>query len=103
MFRTISSGQTSATLYMTGASKFVSQDQDASHHVVGPIRISRVDWPDWIKPIASKMIWYQISKSKPDGAISERIDDYSVTYAGSREYPLQLIEQLSKAKMVRCN
>ena len=47
------------------------------------------------------MIWYQIVKSKPDGALSERVDDYSVTYVNGREYPMQLLNQLKKDKYVR--
>ncbi len=103
--RTISSGQTSAILYMTGAAEFVDQDQDASYNTVGTIRISRVNWPSALKPIAAKMIWYQIdgAKEKASGAISEKIDDYSITYAGTaaRAYPSQLIDQLATWKKVR--
>lgn len=98
---TISSGQTSALLRMTSTGVFVDQDQDASYNTVGAIRISRIDWPSNLKPTAAKMIWYQVDNSKPSGAISERIDDYSVTFAGAREYPMQLVNQLDNYKNVR--
>ena len=93
--------KTTAVLTMTSTGVFVSQDQDASYNTVGTIRISRVKWPEALKPIAAKMIWYQIDKSKPDGAISERIDDYSITYAGARAHPAQLIDQLNAWKNAR--
>jgi len=98
---TVSSGQTTAILYMTSTGIFVNQDQDASYNPVGSIRISRIDWPVHLKPTAAKMIWYQIDKAKPDGAISERIDDYSITYAGARAYPMQLVNQLDNFKNIR--
>jgi hypothetical protein len=92
---------TTAVMTITDTGEFISQDQDASYHSVGRIRISRIVWPKALKPIAAKMIWYQIDDNKPKGAISERIDDYSVTFAGARAYPSQLLSQLDKWKMVR--
>lgn len=106
----ISSGQTSAQLNIgTTANKvFVDQDQDASYHHVGTIRISRVDWPKALKPIAAKMISYQaVSNLKPNGAVSERIDDYSITkagptaFAGNNQYPYDLVSGLDKWRQVR--
>ena len=91
---------TTAVMTMTSTGVFVDQDQDDSFHSVGRIQISRMIWPNALKPIASKMIWYQIDQSKPDGAISERVDDYSITYAGSRAYPDQLLNQLAKWRQV---
>lgn len=91
----------SGTMTMEDKGRFIDQDQDASHKTVGPIRISRIKWPESLKPIAAKMIWYQIDKAKPDGAIREQIDDYSVAFAGAREYPMQLINQLVKWKQAR--
>ncbi len=100
---TLTSGQTSALLNVgtTSNAVFVDQDQDASYNQVGAIRISRIDWPSNLKPVAARMIWYQIDNAKPSGAISERIDDYSVTFAGAREYPMQLVNQLNNHKNVR--
>ena len=89
-----------STLTMTSTGVFVTQDQDASYNSVGWVKISRIHWPDAIKPIVAKMIWYQIEKSKPDGAISERVDDYSVAFAGARAYPVQLLDQLRNWKQV---
>jgi len=87
-------GQTSAVLTMTSTGEFVTQDQDQAYNTVGTIRISRVVWPSALKPIAAKMIWYQIDNNKPNGAASERIDDYSVTYVNGRAYPAQLLSML---------
>lgn len=92
---------TTGTLTITDTGEFVDQDQDNYYNYPGPIRIARVIWPSWLKPVAAKMIWYQIDKAKPDGAISERVDDYSVTYVNGRAYPAQLLDQLQKAKYVR--
>jgi hypothetical protein len=88
------------TLTMTCTGEFEDQDQDASYNTVGRIRISRMVWPDRLKPIAAKMIWYQIDHNKPDGAISEKIDDYSVTYVNGKAYPMQLLDQLRPNKQV---
>ena len=85
---------TTAVMTMTCTGEFIDQDQDDSYNPVGSIRIARIVWPESLKPIAAKMIWYQINKSKPDGALSESIDDYSITYVNGREYPMQLLTQL---------
>lgn len=92
---------TSAVMTMTSTGVFVSQDQDQSHHTVGTIRIARVNWPNWIKPIAAKMIWYQIEHNKPDSVASERIDDYAVTYVNGRPYPDMLLSGLNKLRYAR--
>jgi len=99
----ISSGQSSVTLNIgTTANKvFVDQDQDASFNSVGKIRISRMVWPNSLKPIAAKMIWYQIDNNKPSGAASEKIDDYSITYVNGRTYPQQLLSGLDRYHQVR--
>ena len=105
----ISSGPTSAQLNVgTTANKvFVDQDQDASYHHVGTIRISRIDWPKALKPIASKMIWYQVDNGKPGGMLSESIDDYSYSkpgpsvMAGNNQYPFDLVSGLDKLRQVR--
>ena len=105
----ISSGLTTAQMNVgTTANKvFVDQDQDTSYHAVGTIRISRTDWPKALKPIASKMIWYQVDDKKPNGALSERIDDYSISYpgpgtqVGNNQYPYGLVSGLAKWRQVR--
>lgn len=99
----ISSGQTSATLNIgtTSNKAFVDQDQDESYHSVGMIRISRMHWPDALKPIAAKMIWSQISDNKPGNAASERIDDYSITYVNGHAYPDRLMRGLDHWKYAR--
>ena len=105
----ISSGLTTAQMNVgtTSNNVFVDQDQDLSYHSVGTIRISRVDWPKALKPIASKMIWFQVDDKKPNGALSERIDDYSISYpgpsvmAGNNQYPYALVSGLAKWRQVR--
>ena len=91
----------SGTLTMTSTGEFVAQDQDLFYKTPGRIRIARIVWPDALKPIAAKMLWYQVDNAKPNGAISEKIDDYSITYAGSNAYPSQLVHQLSRYRQVR--
>ena len=92
---------TSAVMTITDTGKFIDQDQDASYHNVGPIEIARIIWPAWIKPIAAKMIWHQIAQNKPNGAASESIDDYSVSYVNGRAYPQQLLSGLDKYRYAR--
>jgi len=92
---------TTAVMTMTSTGEFVTQDQDDSFNNVGMIKISRIIWPEALKPIASKMIWYQMDHNKPDGAISERVDDYSISFVNGREYPMQLLNQLNKWKYLR--
>lgn len=78
----------------------VDQDLDdtADDHYAGSVRISRVKWPDALKPVAAKMVWHLIDNAKPTDVQSESIDDYSVTYAGSNAYPNRVIKMLDKFK-----
>ena len=96
----------SGTLTMTTTGEFVAQDQDVFYRSPGRIRISRIKWPESLKPIAAKMIWHNVSKARPDGVMSERIDDYSVTYetagvGGLRQYPNEIVNALSRFRTVR--
>jgi len=71
-------------------------DMDGMQNYVGGCRISLVGWPQGIKPYIAQMVWHRYDKPKPSGAISERIDDYSVTYAGSYAYPSEAVAGLNK-------
>ena len=95
------SSVTTAVLKTNSTGIFVDQDQDDSQHSVGTILISRVIWPAALKPVAAKMIWYQIDNAKMSDAKSERIDDYSIVFAGSRAYPERLLNQLNKWRHAR--
>ena len=88
---TIASASTDR-LVMTGRRKFV--DQDLSDEHVGLVRISRVRWPESLKLIVAKMVWALIEDPRPNDAISESLDDYSITYAGKNAYPTRLINGL---------
>ena len=89
---------TTAVMTMNSTGVFVTQDQDTAYHTVGGVRISRIHWPDSLKPIAAKMIWSQISDNKPGNASQERIDDYSVTYVNGNAYPERLVRALDHWK-----
>ena len=97
------SSVTTAVMKVDTTGVFVDQDQDDSYNMVGTIRIARQNWPAWLKPIAAKMIWYQVNKNKPDGVQSERIDDYSVTFVNDRQYPMELLHGLSKMRVVKAH
>ena len=83
--------------------RFVPQDQDDTKddNLIGSIRISRVKWPRALKLTAAKMIWHLISDAKPDDVQSERIGNYSVTFAGSNAYPTRVLEGLRQYKVAR--
>ena len=93
-------GVSSGTLTLTCRGILIDQDQDDAYRNVGKVKISRIRWPIGLKPIAAKMIWSQIDNAKPSDAKSERIDDYSVTYAGGHLYPTVLVEGLNRYKRV---
>lgn len=94
------SSVTTGTMKMISTGDFVDQDQDTSYNHVGPILISRVQWPRGIKKIAAQMVWHLIDDPKPKDVKSESIDDYSVTYAGDNEYPKRVIQGLNKYRRV---
>ena len=71
-------------------------DDTADDHLIGRVRISRVKWPDAIKLPAAKMVWWLIKDAQTDDVQSESLDDYSVTFAGSNEYPKRVVRMLDK-------
>ena len=71
-------------------------DMDDMENWVGGCRISLVSWPAAIKPYIAQMVWHRYNKPQPSGALSERIDDYSITYAGGYAYPSEAVEGLDK-------
>jgi len=82
------------TLTLTSTGEIENQDPDASYNTVGPVFIARVKWPRALKPTAARMVWYLVDKPKQADVQSERIDDYSVTYAGQHAYPERVISGL---------
>ncbi len=76
----------------------IDQDQDdtSDDNPIGTVLISRVKWPDAIKLPAAKMVWYLIDDARPNDAISEKLDDYSITYAGGHAYPTRVLDSLAQ-------
>ena len=85
-------------LKLTEYGILIDQDQDdtSDDNYIGTVLISRIKWPDAIKLPATKMVWSLIDDAKVNDAISERLDDYSITYAGSNAYPTKIINMLAK-------
>lgn len=92
------SSVTTDTLKLTSTGEIEDQDPNASYNSVGPILISRVKWPKTLKPTAARMIWHLIDNPYPGDVQSERIDDYSVTYAGEHSYPTRVLDGLRPYK-----
>lgn len=97
------SSASTGTLKTDDYGVFVDQAQNdtVDDNYVGTIRISRVKWPRELRLVAAKMLWHLMDKPKTDDVQSERIDDYSVTYAGSNEYPTRVIKGLDKWRRPR--
>jgi len=97
--KTAAAGQ--LTLKSKGA--VITQDPNSTleNNYIGTIKISRINWPEGIKLTVAKMIWHLLDRPKETGVMSERIDDYSVTYAGANQYPERLIRALDKYRQVR--
>ena len=89
------------TLKVTSTGVFVGQKQTAYYRSPGTIRVARVRWPKAVQLIAAKMVWHLIDTPTVRSADvkSEKIDDYSVTYAdqtaiGAHMYPIALVNSL---------
>ena len=90
----------SGTLTLDSTGAILSQDQDNTYNPAGAIRISRIGWPEELKPYIAQMIWYRINKSRPNNILSEKIDDYSVTYINGNAYPTETLSGLKKFRRV---
>ena len=94
------SSASSATLRLTSTGALVSQDMDNTFNPMGGVKVSRIKWPQEIKPYLAQMIYYRLNRSKPDNIQSERIDDYSVTYINGNAYPTEILKGVAKWKKV---
>ena len=94
---------TASKLILTDKGTLVAQDQGDTKddNYIGYVKISRVKWPDALKIPAAKMVWNFIDDPTPSDAISEKLDDYSITYAGSNAYPTKVINMLDKYRKPR--
>jgi hypothetical protein len=97
----ISSAST-GKLKLTEYGVLINQDQDdtSDKNWVGSIRVSRVKWPNALKLPAAKMIWYLIDDPQPNDALSESLDNYSISYAGSNAYPTRVLQMLDKYRRI---
>ena len=94
------SSASTGTLKLDNYGEIVDQDQDDTKddNYIGYIRVSRVKWPKELRLAAAKMLWYLMAEPKQTDVQSERIDDYSITYAGSYAYPTRVVKMLDKWK-----
>ena len=97
------SSASTGKLKLTEYGVLVNQDQDDTEddNAIGTIRISRVKWPIALKLPAAKMIWYLIDDAKPNDAVSESLDNYSISYAGSNAYPTRILRMLDQFRKPR--
>lgn len=96
---TISSVST-GVMKMTTTGDMEDYDQDSAYRNGGNVRISRIKWPNGIKPYVAKMVYSQFQDQKPSNVKQERIDDYSVTWVNGRAYPERLVAGLANWKRV---
>jgi hypothetical protein len=92
------SSASTGTLKTDDYGLFVDQAQTDTKddNYIGMIRISRVKWPRELRLAAAKMLWFLMDDARPSDVQSERLDDYSVTYAGSNQYPTRVIKMLDR-------
>ena len=97
------SAVTAGQLTLSEKGILITQDQGDTKddNYIGNVKISRIKWPDALKLPAAKMLWSLIDEPKPNDAISEKIDDYSITYAGSNAYPTKILNMLNKYRRPR--
>jgi len=97
------SSASTGRLLLSETGILINQDQDdtSDNNYIGNITISRVKWHNALKLPAAKMIWSLVDNAKVSNVQSEKLDDYSVTYAaltvvGSNAYPKTIIDMLDK-------
>lgn len=88
------------TLTLSSTGVLISQNPNSTldNNYIGTLKISYVNWPKALKRYAAQMVWFNISRQKATGVQSERIDDYSVTYAplANGGYPPEVLAGLKK-------
>ena len=97
------------TLTLDSVNQLVDQDPtDSDANTLLSFRISRINWPRGIGLPASQMIWYHVKQGKPTDVVSERIDDYAVTYigggnqgGGQMQYPARILDGLNKFRIAK--
>ena len=95
-----------ATLTLTSVTRLVSQDiDDTDDQPLGVMRVSRINWPRGIEWPAAQMVWYHAKNPVATGeVVSEKIDDYSVTYSAGGSptaYPASILAGLNRYRLVK--
>lgn len=91
---------TAGTIFLGTSDEFIAQDRTDEINPTGNIKVSRVKWPKSIKVAAAQMVWHLIDNPMPNGAVSESLGDYSVSYAGANQYPETVLKGLNKWRKV---
>lgn len=80
-------------------------DETTSKYTGNAIKVSRVRWPEDLKPVAAKMIWQNIEKSKGNNIQSKSLGPSNVTYVtvGSGGYSNDILSALDKYKLTKCH
>ncbi len=89
------------TLTFTTSNELVSMAYDDSENAPGGARISLINWPRPLKIVASRMVWYLISRNKPTGELSENVDSIQKNYDRTRSYPREIMQMADRYRMMR--
>ena len=93
------------TLTLTSVNQLISQDiSNSDDQPLGILRVSRINWPRGIEWPAAQMVWYHVKNPVATDVVSEKIDDYSVTYASGQggsqpAYPQRILNGLNKYRL----
>lgn len=91
------------TLTLTTTDELVAMSPTDPNHPIGPIKISRVDWPKALKLDVAKMAWflYTMDGARPDDMRAKTIDGTVVQYAGTHAYPSRILSGAKKWRRAR--
>lgn len=89
------------TLTLTSSNNLVSMSPSDTNHPIGSVKISRVNWPQELRLVAAKMVYFLIDNPRPDDVQAETQDGVTLSYAGNNPYPLRVLRMAEKHRMVR--
>ena len=98
---TTSVAASSDTLVLESSGELLTQ-KSSDRHPPGISYVTRVKWPQGIKPVLAKMVGYLLTNAHPDDRSAETQGEQSITYAGTNYYPERILDGLRrwrKAKM----
>lgn len=93
---------TAGTLTLTSNNELVSMSYADTYYNLGPVQISKINWPKALKLVAARMVKYLVDRSNHiDGAMAKTVDGVVMSYDRGTSYPREILDMAQRYRRPR--